>query len=60
MQAAEHDRILAKLLIATPLDAVLLHDVRSCLQTGTPLGNDRFRLQIVQALGVRVGHSRRI
>ena len=45
-------------LIATQLDAVLIQDVRSCLQTGTPLGNDRFRLQIEQALGVRVGYSR--
>jgi putative transposase len=46
-------------LIATPLDVALLQDVRSCLQTGTPLGNDRFRLQIEQALGVRVDYSRR-
>jgi putative transposase len=46
-------------LVAAQLDPALLQDVRSCLQTGTPLGNDRFRLQIEQALGVRVGYSRR-
>jgi putative transposase len=44
---------------AAQLAPELLQDVRSCLQTGTPLGNDRFRLQIEQALGVRVGYSRR-
>jgi putative transposase len=46
-------------LVAAQLDAALVQDVRSCLQTGTPLGNDRFRLQIEQALGVRVGYSTR-
>ena len=46
-------------LVAAQLDPALLQDVRSCLQTGTPLGNDRFRLQIEQALGVKVGYSRR-
>jgi putative transposase len=37
----------------------MLGDVRACLQSGTPLGNDRFRLQIEQALGVKVGYSTR-
>jgi hypothetical protein len=33
--------------------------MRECLQTGTPLGNDRFRIQIELALGHLVGFSRR-
>lgn len=41
------------------IDPDMLSDVRACLQTGTPLGNDRFRLQIEQALGVKVGYSTR-
>lgn len=46
-------------LFATQVDAELLRNVRSCLQTGTPLGNDRFRAQVGQALGLRVGYSAR-
>jgi putative transposase len=46
-------------LFAAHLDPQIIQDVRSCLQTGTPLGNDRFRLQVEQALGVKVGYSRR-
>jgi putative transposase len=29
-------------LFASQLDSQTLRDVRSCVQTGTPLGNDRF------------------
>ena len=36
---------------ATQLDPDMLRDLRSCLQTGTPLGNDRFRARIEQAPG---------
>jgi len=36
-----------------------LEGIRSCLQTGTPLGNDQFREQIEQALKVKVGQTRR-
>jgi putative transposase len=46
-------------LFATHLAPNLLRNLRACLQTGTPLGNDRFRAQIEQALGVRVGYSTR-
>lgn len=46
-------------IFATHLDPDLVRDLRACLQTGTPLGNDRFRAQIEQALGVKVGHSTR-
>jgi putative transposase len=46
-------------LFAAHIDPEMLNGVRACLQTGTPLGNDRFRLQIEQALGVKVGYSTR-
>jgi hypothetical protein len=35
----------------------MLRDLRFRLQTGTSLGNDHFRVQIEQALGVKVGYS---
>lgn len=41
------------------LDDETLAEIRACLQTGTPLGNDRFREQVEKALKVRVGYSRR-
>jgi len=41
------------------IDGQDLEGIRTCLQTGTPLGNDRFRTQIEQALNVKVGQSRR-
>jgi hypothetical protein len=46
-------------LFATHIDSETLRGVRASLQTDTPLGNDRFRLQIEQALGVKVGYSSR-
>jgi putative transposase len=46
-------------LFATELDQDTITQMRTCLQTGTPLGNDRFRAQIEQALGRSVGLSRR-
>jgi hypothetical protein len=46
-------------LFATRLDQNTITQLRQCLQTGTPLGNDRFRAQIEQALGRAVGFSRR-
>ena len=41
------------------IDAKDLEGIRNCLQTGTPLGNNRFRDQIEQTLKVKVGQSRR-
>jgi putative transposase len=46
-------------LFAAHIDPGVLRDVCACLRTGTPLGNDRFRLQIEQALGINVGYSTR-
>ena len=41
------------------LETESLKEIRGCLQTGTPLGNDRFRHGIEQALGVKVGYGAR-
>jgi len=46
-------------LFDLPLDPRMLGDVRACLQTGTPLGNEAFRDRIGQSLGVPVGQSGR-
>jgi len=46
-------------LFRTALDPEQIHDIRATVQTGTPLGNDRFREQIEQALGCKVGQARR-
>jgi len=37
------------------LDGQVVNDIRAFLQTGTPMGNDRFREQIERALQIRVG-----
>lgn len=44
-------------LFAAHFDPDVLSAVRACVQTGTPLGNDRFRAQIERALGLKVGYS---
>lgn len=36
-----------------------VHDIRATVQTGTPLGNDRFREEVEHALGCKVGQARR-
>ena len=41
------------------LDAELVHDIRASVQTGTPLGNDRFRAQVEQTLKCKAGQARR-
>ena len=46
-------------LFQTSFDSGLLDDLRVCLQSGTPLGNDCFRNQIEQALKVKVGQAKR-
>ena len=52
-------RMAYRSLFASQLDPQTLRDVRACLQTGTPLGNGRFRARIEQALDVKVGYSGR-
>ena len=39
--------------------AQTLRNIRDCLQTGTPLGNDRFREHIEATLGTCVGRTQR-
>ena len=56
---AESRRIAYQKLFEAHLDQDLVRDLRACLQTGTPLGNDRFRTQIEKAHGVKVGYSTR-
>lgn len=46
-------------LFASALDTSVLKGLRDCLQSGTPLGYERFRAQIEQALNIKVGHVRR-
>jgi putative transposase len=46
-------------LFDSHLDPDTLSDVRRCLQTGTPLGDDRFRARIEAVLKVKVGYSSR-
>lgn len=36
-----------------------IHQIRCCVQTGTPLGNDRFRAEVETVLGRKVGYSQR-
>jgi len=46
-------------LFRTSFDGGELDEVRGCLQSGTPLGNDRFKDQIEQALKIKVGQTKR-
>ncbi|MGH8399277.1 MAG: transposase [Gammaproteobacteria bacterium] len=46
-------------LFRAALDTEQVHQIRAAVQTGTPLGNARFKQQIEQALKRRVGHARR-
>lgn len=46
-------------LFRAALNPEQVHDIRTSVQTGTPLGNDRFKQQIEQRLQQRVGHARR-
>lgn len=46
-------------LFEAHLDSAVLEEMRACLQTGTPLGNVRFKEQIEQALNIKVGHAKR-
>lgn len=41
------------------LDGELINEIRASVQTGTPLGNERFKEEIEKLLGVKVGQARR-
>lgn len=46
-------------LFRTALESDQVHDIRAAVQTGTPLGNDKFRQEIEQVIGSKVGQARR-
>ncbi len=46
-------------LFRSYIDEDDLHCIRTCCQTGTPLGNDQFREKIEKMLGARIGHATR-
>ena len=46
-------------LFKTPLSDNLITEIRQTTQTGTPLGSDKFRGQIEDLLGVKIGYSKR-
>ena len=46
-------------LFRSKLEPESVDEIRSCVQTGTPLGNELFRVQIEAMLGRKVGQSRR-
>jgi putative transposase len=46
-------------LVGSGLEDPIVTQLRGCVQTGTPFGNDRFRAQVEQTLGCKVGFSRR-
>jgi putative transposase len=46
-------------MFSDPMDQKLVDELRGCLPTGTPFGNDRFREQIERTLRRKVGYSRR-
>lgn len=48
-----------KELFEAHVDLQDLNNIRSSLQTGTPLGNDHFKQKIEAKLGMKVGHSKR-
>ena len=41
------------------LEPSIINDLRSAVQTGTPLGNDRFKKEVEKLLGVKVGYAKR-
>jgi len=46
-------------LFRSALNPDQVHNIRATVQTGTPLGNDRFKQQIEQTVQRKVGQSRR-
>jgi putative transposase len=46
-------------LFRSSLEPEQVHDIRATVQTGTPLGNDRFREEVEKTLNCRVGQARR-
>ena len=58
-RSAEQRRDAYRALYGEHLEEGQVHEIRAALQTGTPLGNDRFREQIEKILKQKVGQARR-
>jgi putative transposase len=58
-RSGEARRKLYRELFRQSLEPKQVHAIRAAVQTGTPLGNDRFRRQIEQRLKQKVGQARR-
>jgi putative transposase len=57
--ASEHERRYAyRELFRQSLEPEQVHDIRATVQTGTPLGNDRFKEEIEQILNCKVGQAK--
>ncbi len=41
------------------LDPSLIDELRSAVQTGTPLGNNKFKEDVEQLLGIKTGYAKR-
>ena len=60
LASCEKERLAVyKSLFTSHIDKNVITDIRKSCQTGTPLGNDRFRKKIEQQLNCKVGHARR-
>lgn len=46
-------------LFRSALDTEQVHQIQAAVQTGTPLGNERFKEQIERTLKRRIGHAKR-
>jgi putative transposase len=58
-QDKSHRAFAYRELFRSSLEPEQVHDIRTTVQTGTPLGNDRFRAQIEKILNCKVGQTRR-
>jgi len=58
-ETAEKRQLAYRELFRIPLDSDQVHDIRATVQTGTPLGNNRFRRQIEQTIKRGVGQAQR-
>ena len=55
----EERRLAYRDFFRNELEPDQVHAIRTTAQTGTPLGNDRFRSQVEEVIGRRVGQARR-
>ncbi|MCG6969628.1 MAG: transposase [Gammaproteobacteria bacterium] len=56
---AQSRRAVYKAMFRSALDSQTMESIRSAWQTGTPLGNERFKQKIEKTLKMKVGYARR-